>query len=54
MTQQSLILKSTKIFLSFLIHRTSPTEVFLEKGVLKISGKFTGEHPRRSSAKQLY
>ena len=26
-------------------HRSSPPEVFLEKGVLKICSKFTGEHP---------
>ena len=28
--------------------RRSPPEVFLEKGVLKICSKFTGEHPCRS------
>ena len=26
-------------------YRSSPSEVFLGKGVLKISSKFTGEHP---------
>ena len=36
--------------------RSSRPEVFCWKGVLKISSKFTGEHPRRSaiSIKQLY
>ena len=29
--------------------RSSPSEVFLEKGVLKICGKFTGEHTCRSA-----
>ena len=29
-------------------HRSSRPEVFLEKGVLKIYGKFTGGHPCRS------
>ena len=29
--------------------RSSPSEVFLEKGVLKICSKFTGEHPCRSA-----
>ena len=28
--------------------RSNPSEVFLEKGVLKICSKFTGEHPWRS------
>ena len=27
------------------VFRSSPPEVFLEKGVLKICSKFTGEHP---------
>ena len=30
-------------------HRSSPPEVFFEKGVLKIGSKFTGEHPCRSA-----
>ena len=30
-------------------HRSSHPEVFLEKGVLKICSKFTGEHPCRSA-----
>ena len=30
------------------IDRSSALEVFLEKGVLKICSKFTGEHPCRS------
>ena len=30
------------------IHRSSPSEVFLAKGILKIYSKFTGEHPCRS------
>ena len=30
------------------IYRSSPSEVFLEKGVLKICSKFRGEHPCRS------
>ena len=46
----------------YYIHRNSHPEVFLEKGVLKICSKFTGEHPCRSvisikllcSALQLY
>ena len=29
--------------------RSSPSEVFLGKGVLKICSKFTGEHPCRSA-----
>ena len=29
--------------------RSSPSEVFLEKGVLKICSKFTGEHTCRSA-----
>ena len=29
-------------------NRSSPPEVFLGKGVLKICSKFTGEHPCRS------
>ena len=36
------------IFLSR-IFRSSPPEVFLGKGVLKICRKFTGEHPRRGA-----
>ena len=28
--------------------RSSPPEVFLQKGILKICSKFTGEHPCRS------
>ena len=32
--------------------KSSPSEVFLGNGVLKICSKFTGEHPLRS--KQLY
>ena len=31
------------------INRSSPSEVFLEKDVLKICSKFTGEHPCRSA-----
>ena len=31
-----------------MIKRSSHTEVFLEKGILKICSKFTGEHPCRS------
>ena len=27
------------------VSRSSPSEVFLGKGVLKICSKFTGEHP---------
>ena len=34
---------------SFSIIRSSHPEVFLEKGVLKICSKFTGEHPCRSA-----
>ena len=30
-------------------HRSSLSEVFLGKGVLKICSKFTGEHPCRSA-----
>ena len=30
-------------------YRSSPSEVFLIKGVLKICSKFTGEHPCRSA-----
>ena len=30
------------------MNRSSPSEVLLEKRVLKICSKFTGEHPRRS------
>ena len=32
-----------------LIFRSSPPELFLRKGVLKICSKFTGEHPCRSA-----
>ena len=31
------------------VFRSSPPEVFLGKGVLKICRKFTGEHPCRSA-----
>ena len=31
------------------INRSSPPEVILGKGVLKICSKFTGEHPYRSA-----
>ena len=31
------------------IHRSSPSEVFLAKGILKIYSKFTGEHPCRNN-----
>ena len=34
------------IFMSF---RSSPSEVFLGKGVLKMCSKFTREHPCRSA-----
>ena len=34
--------------------RSSHPEVLLQKGVLKISRKFTGEHPWRSAISQLY
>ena len=30
------------------VHRSSPPDVFLGKGALKICNKFTGEHPCRS------
>ena len=30
------------------IYKSSPPEVFLVKGVLKICSKFTGEHPCQS------
>ena len=33
--------------------RSSPSEVFLEKGVLKICSKFTGEHLASSSGQSL-
>ena len=38
------------------MNRSSPSEMFLGKGVLKICRKFTGEHPCRSaiSIKLLY
>ena len=35
--------------INFSIHRSSPPEVFLGKGVLKICCKFTGEQPCRSA-----
>ena len=44
----------TKLNLQYLIfdflrkYRSSHPEVFLEKGVLQICSKFTGEHPYRS------
>ena len=51
--------KTTKIFIECIItfkvifksavFRSSHPEVFLQKGVLKICSKFTGEHPRRSA-----
>ena len=34
---------------NLLIHRSSPPEVLLGKGVLKLCSKFTGEQPRRSA-----
>ena len=30
-------------------HRSSRSEVFLKKGVLKICSKFNGEHPRQNA-----
>ena len=42
--QNSLIYKHIR----YCISRSSPPEVFLGKGVLKICRKFTGEHPCRS------
>ena len=38
----------TKLIFENLIFRSSHPEVFLEKGVLKICNKFTGEQPCRS------
>ena len=37
-----------QIFKFLIISRSSHPEVFLEKGVLKICSKFTGEHPCQS------
>ena len=31
------------------VDRSSPSEVFLREGVVKICSKFTGEHPCRSA-----
>ena len=36
------------VIISIETFRSSPPEVFLGKGVLKIFNKFTGEHPCRS------
>ena len=63
LNHKSVIQKKKKKTLGFLVHisqyfynpksysktwRSSPPEVFLGKGVLKICSKFTGEHPCRS------
>ena len=40
--------RTWRIFESILMYRSSPPDVFLGKGVLKICSKFTGEHPCRS------
>ena len=42
-------LVNTLFRLEFYIYRSSHSEMFLEKGVLKICIKFTGEHPCRSA-----
>ena len=40
--------RSTLTFMSLINHRSSRSEVFLGKDVLKICSKFTGEHPCQS------
>ena len=49
-----LLLRSKSYFLplfkiNYSIHRSSPPEVFLGKGVVKIFSEFTGEQPCRSA-----
>ena len=39
---------------SYIIIKSSPPKVFIGKGVLKICGKFTGEHPCRSVMKSHF
>ena len=41
--------QKSKISSGHMIYRSSHSEVFLGKGVLKICSKFTGEHPCRSA-----
>ena len=43
------IFKCGHYFVQCCMIRSSPPEVFLGKGVLKISSKFTGEHPCRNA-----
>ena len=45
----SLVLHVTLDLISRIYFRSSPPEVFLGKGVLKICSKFIGEHPCRSA-----
>ena len=47
----SLYVRTRKLNQTYKIdsYRSSPSEVFLGKGVLKICSKFTGEHPCRSA-----
>ena len=48
MTVPLMIMQSYLLMKNKFQHRSSPPEVFQEKGVLKICSKFTGEHPCRS------
>ena len=41
--RETLLYKKYQVLLNF--SRSSRSEVFLKKGVLKICSKFTGEHP---------
>ena len=41
-------LKNSPYLILSILFRSSPPEMFLGKGVLKICSKFTGEHPRLS------
>ena len=49
MTVPLMIMQSYLLMKNKFQHRSSPPEVFQEKGVLKICSKFTGEHPCRSA-----
>ena len=39
----------TMLYAQRCIHRSSPSEVFLGRSLLKLCSKFTGEHPCRST-----
>ena len=49
MRQYLLVTSKNNLFIAFRLIRSSRTEVFLGKGVMKICSKFTGEHPCQSA-----